>query len=77
VFQAHPAREAFLLVADGENVTQGVDFELVKVFVDDVVEEGFELDDAGVDFVLFLLEQGVAAGFFGGVGGFWGGAEAD
>jgi hypothetical protein len=44
-------------VSDGKNVSQRVDFEFVKVFVDDVVEERFQLDDAGVDFGLFLLEE--------------------
>ena len=50
-------------MSDGEDVSQCVDFELVKVLVDDVVEEGFQLDDARVDFRLFLLEEGLLAGF--------------
>jgi len=50
-------------MSDGEDVPQRVDFELVKVLVDDVVEEGLELDDARVDFGLFLLEEGFVSGF--------------
>jgi hypothetical protein len=50
-------------MSDCEDVSQCVNFEFVKVFVDDVVEEGFQLNDARVDFGLFLLEEGLLAGF--------------
>jgi len=50
-------------MSDGENVPQGVDLEFVKVFVNDIVEERLQLDDAGVDLGLFLLEKGFVAGF--------------
>lgn len=50
-------------MSDGEDVSQRVDFELVKVFINDVVQERLQLDDARVDFGLFLLEEGLLTGF--------------
>jgi septin family protein len=49
-------------MSDGEDVSQCVDFEFVEVFVDDVVEERFQLNDARVDFCLFLLKKGFVTG---------------
>jgi hypothetical protein len=48
---------------DCKNVAQCVNFKLVEILVDNVVQQGFELYDAGVDFGLLSLEQGIAAGF--------------
>lgn len=69
MLEADPAGEGLFVVADGEDVAQGIDLELVEVFVDDGVEERFKLDDARVDFGLLLLEEGIVGGGIGGVGG--------
>lgn len=62
MFQPHPSRQALLLVSDSEDVSQCVDLELVKIFVDNVVEERLQLYYACVDFGLFLLEEGFVTG---------------
>lgn len=69
MLEADPAGKGLFVVADGEDIAQGVDLELVEVFVDDGVEQGFELDDARVDFGLLLLEEGIVGSGIGGVGG--------
>lgn len=75
MLEADPAGEGLFVVADGEDVAQGIDLELVEVFVDDGVEERFKLDDARVDFGLLLLEEGIVGGGIGGVRGVWRVAE--
>lgn len=62
---------------NSQNIAQRVNFEFVKVAVDGRVEQGLELDDAGVDFVLFELVEGCGAGFV--IGGVLvgGGGEAE
>lgn len=52
-------------MSDSQNVSQCVNLELIKIFVNDVVEERLELNDAGVDFGLFLLKKSIVTGLVG------------
>ena len=64
MIQPHPARQIprfLLIVPDSQDVSESVDLELVKVFVDSGVEEGFELDDSRIYFVLLEVEKRVLA----------------
>ena len=47
-----------------KDVAQCINFKLVKILVHDIVQQGLQLYDAGVDFGLLLLEQSITTGFF-------------